>query len=101
MIIPKQYLKAATIKRTGLGSGLFAQLRYKEDETENPEFVLNKPAIAKPDLLLEANLVLRSREHVPRFSTLVLAAGDFRRTLLIFSITTASRTVFFRNDSFR
>ena len=28
MIIPKQYLK--TIKRTGLGSGLFAELRYDE-----------------------------------------------------------------------
>ncbi len=26
MIIPKQYLK--TIKRTGLGNGLFAELRY-------------------------------------------------------------------------
>ena len=28
MIIPKQYLK--TIKRTGLGRGLFAELRYDE-----------------------------------------------------------------------
>ena len=28
MIIPKQYLK--TIKRTGLGEGLFAELRYDE-----------------------------------------------------------------------
>ena len=28
MIIPKQYLK--TIKRTGLGQGLFAELRYDE-----------------------------------------------------------------------
>ena len=36
MIIPKQYLK--TIKRTGLGSGLFAEMRYREDGSENPDF---------------------------------------------------------------
>jgi len=28
MIIPKQYLK--TIKRTGLGTGLFSEMRYKD-----------------------------------------------------------------------
>ncbi|HXN88718.1 MAG TPA: 3-isopropylmalate dehydratase small subunit, partial [Methylocella sp.] len=50
MIIPKQYLK--TIKRTGLGSGLFAELRYKEDGTENPEFVLNKPAYREAKILV-------------------------------------------------
>ena len=42
MIIPKQYLK--TIKRTGLGAGLFSEMRYKDDGSENPDFVLNKPA---------------------------------------------------------
>ena len=42
MIIPKQYLK--TIKRTGLGTGLFSEMRYKDDGSENPDFVLNKPA---------------------------------------------------------
>ena len=35
MIIPKQYLK--TIKRTGLGTGLFSEMRYKEDGSENPD----------------------------------------------------------------
>ncbi len=45
MIIPKQYLK--TIKRTGLGKGLFSEQRYKDDGSENPDFVLNKPAIGK------------------------------------------------------
>ena len=40
MIIPKQYLK--TIKRTGLGTGLFSEMRYKEDGSDNPDFVLNK-----------------------------------------------------------
>src|ERR1700758_82351 len=42
MIIPKQYLK--TVKRTGLGKGLFAEQRYKDDGSENPDFILNKPA---------------------------------------------------------
>ena len=41
MIIPKDYLK--TIKRTGLGKGLFAEARYNEDGSENPDFVLNQP----------------------------------------------------------
>jgi 3-isopropylmalate/(R)-2-methylmalate dehydratase small subunit len=36
MIIPKQYLK--TIKRTGLGKGLFSEQRYKDDGSENPDF---------------------------------------------------------------
>jgi 3-isopropylmalate dehydratase small subunit len=31
MIIPKQYLK--TIKRTGLGAGLFSEMRYRDDGT--------------------------------------------------------------------
>ena len=41
MIIPKQYLK--TIKRTGLGTGLFAELRYDEQGNPLPDFVLHKP----------------------------------------------------------
>src|SRR5262249_16304872 len=50
MIIPKQYLK--TIKRTGLGKGLFSELRYREDGSENPDFVLNKPAYRKARILV-------------------------------------------------
>ena len=65
MIIPKQYLK--TIKRTGLGSGLFAELRYHEDGTENPEFVLNKPAYREAKILVaQDNFGCgSSREHAP------------------------------------
>ncbi|WP_036262538.1 3-isopropylmalate dehydratase small subunit [Methylocapsa aurea] len=65
MIIPKQYLK--TIKRTGLGSGLFAELRYKEDGSENPDFVLNKPAYRNAQVLVaEDNFGCgSSREHAP------------------------------------
>jgi 3-isopropylmalate/(R)-2-methylmalate dehydratase small subunit len=65
MIIPKQYLK--TIKRTGLGSGLFAELRYKDDGSENPDFMLNKPAYRKARILVaEDNFGCgSSREHAP------------------------------------
>ncbi|WP_293860416.1 3-isopropylmalate dehydratase small subunit [uncultured Alsobacter sp.] len=66
MIIPKQFLK--TIKRTGLGSGLFAEMRYAEDGvTENPDFVLNKPAYRKSQILVAGDNFGcgSSREHAP------------------------------------
>jgi 3-isopropylmalate/(R)-2-methylmalate dehydratase small subunit len=65
MIIPKQYLK--TIKRTGLGIGLFAEMRYNEDGTENADFILNKPAYRRAQILVaEDNFGCgSSREHAP------------------------------------
>ena len=65
MIIPKQYLK--TIKRTGLGTGLFAEMRFNEDGTENPDFVLNKPAYRKAEILVAGDNFGcgSSREHAP------------------------------------
>jgi 3-isopropylmalate/(R)-2-methylmalate dehydratase small subunit len=65
MIIPKQYLK--TIKRTGLGTGLFAEMRYNEDGTENPDFVLNKPAYRHAQILVAGDNFGcgSSREHAP------------------------------------
>ncbi|WP_394691422.1 3-isopropylmalate dehydratase small subunit [Hoeflea sp.] len=65
MIIPKDYLK--TIKRTGLGKGLFAEARYNEDGTENPEFVLNKPAWRNASILVAGDNFGcgSSREHAP------------------------------------
>ena len=65
MIIPKQYLK--TIKRTGLGTGLFSELRYKDDGSENPDFVLTKPAYRKAKILVvDDNFGCgSSREHAP------------------------------------
>jgi 3-isopropylmalate/(R)-2-methylmalate dehydratase small subunit len=65
MIIPKQYLK--TIARTGLGKGLFSEMRYKEDGSENPDFVLNKPAYRKAQIIVaEDNFGCgSSREHAP------------------------------------
>jgi len=65
MIIPKQYLK--TIKRTGLGKGLFSEKRFRDDGSENPDFVLNKPAYRKAKILVAGDNFGcgSSREHAP------------------------------------
>lgn len=65
MIIPKQYLK--TIARTGLGKGLFSELRYKDDGSENPDFVLNRPAYRGAKILVAGDNFGcgSSREHAP------------------------------------
>ncbi|WAC29150.1 3-isopropylmalate dehydratase small subunit [Ancylobacter sp. SL191] len=65
MIIPKQYLK--TIKRTGLGTGLFSELRYKDDGSDNPDFVLNKPSYKGASILIAGDNFGcgSSREHAP------------------------------------
>jgi 3-isopropylmalate/(R)-2-methylmalate dehydratase small subunit len=65
MVIPKQYLK--TIKRTGLGKGLFSEMRYKDDGSENPDFVLNKTAYRKSKILVAGDNFGcgSSREHAP------------------------------------
>ena len=65
MVIPKQYLK--TIKRTGLGKGLFSEHRYKDDGSENSEFVLNKQAYRKSKILVVGDNFGcgSSREHAP------------------------------------
>jgi 3-isopropylmalate/(R)-2-methylmalate dehydratase small subunit len=49
-IIPAKWLK--TIKRTGLGPALFEAIRYKKDGSEDPDFVLNKPAYRKAQILV-------------------------------------------------
>ena len=65
MVIPKQYLK--TIKRTGLGKGLFSEQRYKDDGSENPDFILNKPAYRNAKILVAGDNFGcgSSREHAP------------------------------------
>ena len=64
-VIPKQYLK--TIKRTGLGKGLFAEMRYKDDGSENPDFVLYKPAYRNAKIIVAGDNFGcgSSREHAP------------------------------------
>ena len=65
MIIPKQYLK--TIKRTGLGRGLFAELRYDEKGVAHPDFVLHKPPYTQAQILITGENFGcgSSREHAP------------------------------------
>ena len=65
MLIPKQFLK--TIKRTGLGVHLFDEMRYRPDGSENPDFVLNKPAWREASILIvgENFGCGSSREHAP------------------------------------
>ena len=65
MIIPKQFLK--TIKRTGLGVNLFDEMRYDDQGNEIPDFVLNKPAYRKAEIIIAGDNFGcgSSREHAP------------------------------------
>ncbi len=64
-IIPKQYL--STVKRTGLGAGLFFDLRFMPDGVVKPDFVLNQPAYKGAEILIAGvNFGCgSSREHAP------------------------------------
>ncbi|KAM0630679.1 hypothetical protein ACHAQG_000342 [Verticillium nonalfalfae] len=65
-IIPKQFLK--TIKRTGLGSALFHELRFNGDGSENPAFVLNQDPYRQAKILVVTGPNFgcgSSREHAP------------------------------------
>ena len=81
MIIPKQFLK--TIKRTGLGKSLFFEMRFTQDGVEVPEFVLNKPAYRKAEILVAGDNFGcgSSREHAPwallDFGIRCIIAPDF------------------------
>ncbi|UMY20085.1 3-isopropylmalate dehydratase small subunit [Methylobacterium organophilum] len=87
-IIPKQYLK--TIKRTGLGQGLFSEMRYNDDGSENPDFVLNQPAYRNAKILVVGDNFGcgSSREHAP------WALADFGIRCLI---STSFADIFFNN----
>ena len=87
-IIPKQYLK--TIKRTGLGVGLFSEKRYLDDGSENPDFVLNKPAYRSAKILVAGDNFGcgSSREHAP------WALKDFGITCVI---STSFGDIFYNN----
>ena len=65
MIIPKQFLK--TIRRSGLGKSLFYELRYNEDGSENPDFVLNREPWRNASILVAGENFGcgSSREHAP------------------------------------
>ena len=65
MIIPKQFLK--TIKRDGLGEGLFYEMRFFENGKKNKEFILNKKPFCESKILVShSNFGCgSSREHAP------------------------------------
>jgi 3-isopropylmalate/(R)-2-methylmalate dehydratase small subunit len=63
MIIPKQYLK--TIKRSGLGRWLFAEMRYEADGKPRADFILNQRPQAQILLAGENFGCGSSREHAP------------------------------------
>ena len=65
MIIPARYLK--TIERSGLGKAVFYAHRFTPEGAERPDFVLNKPAWRRAQILVAgANFGCgSSREHAP------------------------------------
>jgi 3-isopropylmalate dehydratase small subunit len=65
MIIPKQFL--TTIKRTGLGEGLFFEMRYDINGKKNEDFVLHKAPWNKAHILVSGDNFGcgSSREHAP------------------------------------
>ena len=65
MIIPKQFLK--TIERSGLGKNLFDEMRYDADGNEIADFVLNRPAYRRAQILVAGENFGcgSSREHAP------------------------------------
>jgi len=89
MIIPKQFLK--TIKREGLGVHLFDEMRYLDDGSENPEFVLNKDAYRNASIIVAADNFGcgSSREHAP------WALNDFGIRVII---STSFADIFYNNS---
>jgi 3-isopropylmalate/(R)-2-methylmalate dehydratase small subunit len=87
-IIPAKYLK--TIRRTGLGKSLFAEMRYREDGTENPDFILNRAAYRNAKILVCGDNFGcgSSREHAP------WALADFGIRCVI---STSFADIFFNN----
>jgi len=62
-IIPKEYLRS--IRRTGFGAALFSDWRYRDDGSDNPDFVLNRPESSDAQVLVARNNFGcgSSREH--------------------------------------
>jgi 3-isopropylmalate/(R)-2-methylmalate dehydratase small subunit len=64
-IIPGRFLK--TIERVGLGKHLFAPLRFRDDGSEEPGFVLNTEPYRRAEILIAHDNFGcgSSREHAP------------------------------------
>ena len=89
MIIPKQFLK--TIKREGLGVHLFDEMRYLDDGSENPDFVLNQSAYRNAQIIVASDNFGcgSSREHAP------WALNDFGISVII---STSFADIFYNNS---
>ena len=89
MIIPKQFLK--TIKREGLGKNLFDEMRFLDDGSENPDFVLNKDAYRNASIIVAGDNFGcgSSREHAP------WALNDFGIKVII---STSFADIFYNNS---
>jgi len=88
MIIPKQYLK--TIKRTGLGKGLFSEKRFRDDGQREPGFRAQQAGYRKAKILVAGDNFGcgSSREHAP------WALLDFGITCVI---STSFGDIFYNN----
>jgi len=64
-LMPKQFLQR--VERTGFGQFLFHDWRFRDDETEDPDFELNQPAYREASILLARDNFGSgsSREHAP------------------------------------
>ncbi len=64
-IIPKLHLR--TIKRTGLGKVVFEEMRFNEDGSEKPEFILNQEPYRDAKIIVAGDNFGcgSSREHAP------------------------------------
>ncbi len=89
-IIPARFLK--TVKRTGLGANLFNDVRYREDGSEDPDFVLNRPAYRNAEILVAGDNFGcgSSREHAP------WALKDFGIRCIV---STSFADIFFNNSA--
>jgi len=89
MIIPKQFLK--TIKRTGLGKGLFFDMRYDDNGNEIKDFTLNQQPYIKLKILITGKNFGcgSSREHAP----IALSASGIKAVLAL-----SFARIFYRNS---
>ena len=89
-IIPARFLK--TIKRTGLGANLFNDVRYRDDGSEDPDFILNRAAYRSSEILVAGDNFGcgSSREHAP------WALKDFGIRCVI---STSFADIFFNNSA--
>ncbi len=90
-IIPARFLK--TIDKLGLGKSLFANWRYHEDGSENPDFALNQASMSGRSILVAGSNFGcgSSREHAPW----ALVAWGFR------VIISTSFADIFRNNALK